>query len=145
MLRYIPIVAVLALVLGGCTAAQIATSPVVGKIASVVAKPILGLAVKDARTTMAWVEREAAAGRLSEANVALATQCPSAVLALDALREQLAGENVEELEGFKGLIYFGTLERFGQSPQEDVALGIEELAGSCIRLIPAEKLINIFG
>ena len=144
MLKNIALIAVMAIFLGGCTVADLVTSPIVGKVAGVVAKPILGLAVKDARTTLAWIEREMAAGRILLSDVVLARRCPDAVLALEEMRAQLTGEGVEELEGFKGLIYFGTVGRFGQSPQNDLALRFAELSNSCIRLIPAEKLIRVF-
>jgi len=127
-----------AFLLSGCTIPTIA-----GKVAATVAKPVLGLAVKDAATTLAWVEREAASGRLSTSDAELAKQCPEAVLALDTLRAQLEA-GAEDPEGFKGLIYYGTLERFSQGPQAEISLRLEQLASTCIRLIPADKLPLIF-
>ena len=135
-LKYIPIIAVALLMLGGCTVAEVVTSPITSRVAGVIAKPIFGLAVKDARTTLTWIEREVAAGRLAERLAPLAQQCPNAVIALDEMRAKLAGEGVEELEGFKGLIYFGTIGRFGQSPQDDLAMRFEELASSCSVSVP---------
>lgn len=133
------LVLMLAFVLGGCTAATV----VGGKIAAVAVKPIFGLAVKDAETTLAWVDRELEAGRLPAVDEEFARRCPEAVLALDALRARLEGAE-EDVEGFKGLIYFGTLNRFGRSPQEEAATHFQRLAGACFPLIPAEKLIRIF-
>ncbi len=129
----------LVLMLGGCTAA----TAVGGKIAAVAVKPVFGLAVKDAETTLAWVDHELEAGRLPAVDEEFAKQCPEAVLALDALRARLEGAE-EDVEGFKGFIYFGTLNRFGRSPQEEAATHFQRLVGACFPLIPAEKLIRIF-
>lgn len=134
-----PIFLVLMLVLSGCTTASV----VGGKIAAVAVKPIFGLAVKDAETTMAWVDRELEAGRLPAADEEFARQCPEAVLALDTLRARLESAK-EDVEGFKGLIYFGTLNRFGRSPQEEATTHFQRLVGACFLFIPAEKLIRIF-
>ena len=133
--KWIPI-AFLALFLGGCTA-------VASKVISVVARPVLGLAVEDAQTTLAWVEQAAAAGNLEEMEADLARRCPQAVLALDALRRELEATN-EEGEGFKGLIYYGTRNRFSQGSQARAMLYLQNLASSCVPLIPAEKLIRVF-
>ena len=126
----------LALFLGGC-------STVTSKVISVVARPVLGLAVEDAQTTLAWVEQAAATGNLAEMEADLARRCPQAVLALDALRRELEATN-EEGEGFKGLIYYGTRNRFSQGPSDRAMIYLQNLASSCVPLIPAEKLIRVF-
>ena len=131
------------LFVSGCTAADIVTSPVVGKVISVAAKPIFGLAVKDAQTTMTWVEREAEAGRLSDMDADLARQCPEAVLALNELRTQIE-EEAKDPEGFKGLIYLGTINRFSQGMQFDLAFYFQQMASSCIQLIPSDRILRIF-
>lgn len=130
----------LALLVGGCT--QIATT-VVAKVAGVVAKPVLGLAVKDAKTTLQWVESELQAGRLAPTDAEAAKRCPLSVLALDELRSRMAaGASTEE--GFKGLIYYGTKNRYGSGVQNEASQYLSELASSCLPLIPAEKLIRVF-
>ncbi len=139
MTRYTPIGAIiLALMLTGCTVPKI-----VEKVVSVVAKPVLGLAVKDAHTTLAWVEREEKAGRLSPVDAEAAKRCPEAVIALDALRARMS-EGTAGVEGFRGLIYYGTLNRYGQGVQAEASRHLEQLARSCLPLIPAEKLMGVF-
>ena len=128
----------LILLLGACTPIGIAE-----KVVSVVAKPILGLAVKDAQTTLAWVDREEKAGRLSPVDVELAKKCPESVVALDALRTRMAKGTVTA-EGFRGLIYYGTLNRYGQGVQAEASRHLKDLAQACLPLIPAEKLIKVF-
>ena len=137
MNRYALIV-VAALFLGGCT------TTIVGKTLDVLAKPILGLGVKDATTTLAWVQAQEAAGRLTEANATLARACPDAVLAVDALRAQIAGQEDEKIEGFKGLIYLATKARFGQSIKQEATVLVQELIAACAPLIPADRLIRGF-
>ena len=53
---------VIALLVGGCTQT---VGRIVTTAASIVVKPVLGLAVKDAKTTLQWVESELQGGRLS--------------------------------------------------------------------------------
>jgi len=111
----------------------------------VIAKPVLGLAVKDARTTLAWIDREEAAGRLSSKTAVRARKCPESVIALDALRAQLAEEGEEKVEdAFHGLIYYGTLNRFSKGVESEAAAYLEAFAMNCMPLIPAEKLIKVF-
>ena len=123
--------------LGGCTS-------IASKTLNVLAKPILGLGVKDANTTLAWVKVQEAAGRLTEPNVKLAKACPEAVLALDALRAQIAGQEEEKIEGFKGLIYLATKARFGQSIKQEATFLVQGLIAACGPLIPADRLIRGF-
>lgn len=127
---------VLALLVGGCTT-------VVSTVAGVVAKPVLGLAVKDARTTLSWVDREVEAGRLASTDAEAAKQCPLSVIALDELRSRMAAGATTE-EGFKGLIYYGTLNRYGGGVQAEASRYLSDLAKACLPLIPAEKLIRVF-
>jgi hypothetical protein len=126
------------LFLGGCTIPTI-----IDKTVSVVAKPVLGLAVKDAQTTLAWVEREEKAGRLLPVVADAAKKCPEAVIALDALRTRMS-EGAAGVEGFRGLIYYGTLNRYGQGVQAEAGRHLEQLAQDCLPLIPAEKLMGVF-
>ena len=107
------------------------------------AKPILGFAVKDAKTTLVWVEREESAGRLSSVDAISARRCPKSVIALDALRAQVQ-EETAETKGTKGLIYYGTLARFGKGVQAEASRELAQLAESCVSLIPAEKLFKLF-
>lgn len=124
--------------LGACTPIG-----VIETVASVVAKPILGLAVKDAKTTLAWVDREVEAKRILPVQAEAARRCPEAVIALDALRTRMS-EGTADVKGFRGLIYYGTLNRYGQGVQAEAGRHLEQLAQSCLPLIPAEKLIKIF-
>ncbi len=107
------------------------------------AKPIFWFAVKDAKTTLVWVEREQSAGRLSSVDATSARRCPESVLALDALRARLK-EKTAETKGTKGLIYYGTLARYGKGVQAEASQELVQLAESCVVLIPAEKLIKLF-
>ena len=126
-----------AFLLGGCTG-------IASKTLNVLAKPILGLGVKDANTTLKWVKVQEAAGRLTEANVKLAKACPEAVLAVDALRAQIAGDEDEKIKGFKGLIYLATKARFGQSIKQEATFRVQELIAACGKLIPADRMIRGF-
>ena len=128
----------LIVLLGACTPIG-AVKTVVG----VVAKPILGLAVKDAETTLAWVDREVEAGRLAPVDVDLAKRCPEAVIALDALRARMS-EGPAGVDGFKGMIFYGTKSRFGQGVQVEAGRYLEEIAKACLPLVPAEKLMGVF-
>ena len=123
--------------LGGCAG-------IAGKAVDVLTKPILGLGVKDANTTLAWVKVQEAAGRLTEPNVKLAKACPEAVLAVDALRAQIAGDEDEKIKGFKGLIYLATKARFGQSIKQEATFRVQELIAACGKLIPADRMIRGF-
>ncbi len=133
---------VLLLGLAACTSSAV-INKIAPKVASVVVKPIFGLVVRDAKTTDAWIDSEMAAGRLSAADAEAARRCPEAVIALDALRKRMA-EGKTEVDGFKGLIYFGTKNRFGQSVQSEASQHMKQLATACLPLIPAEKLIKVF-
>jgi hypothetical protein len=124
------------LILGGCVG-------IAGTVASTAAKPILGFAVKDAKTTLIWIEREESADRLSSIDAASARRCPESVIALDALRAQVQ-KKTAEMKGTRGLIYYGTLARFGKGVQAEASQGLAQLAESCVSLIPAEKLIKLF-
>ena len=124
------------LFISGCTT-------VVSTVAGVVAKPIFGLAVKDARTTLSWVNREVESGRLASIDAEAAKQCPLSVIALDELRSRMAAGATTE-EGFKGLIYYGTLNRYGKGVQDEASRYLSDLASSCLPLIPAEKLMKVF-
>ena len=128
----------LIVLLGACTPIGIAE-----KVVSVVAKPVLGLAVKDAKTTLAWVDREVKAERILPVQAEAAKRCPEAVIALDALRARMS-EGTAGVEGFRGLIYYGTLNRYGQGVQAEASRHLEQLARSCLPLIPAEKLMGVF-
>ena len=126
----------LALFVGGC-------ATVVSKVADVVAKPVLSLGVADSQTTLAYIEREVAAGRMSAIDAEAAKQCPLSVIALDELRTRMTAEAITE-EGFKGLIYYGILNRYGKGVQDEASKYLEQLASSCLPLIPAEKLMKVF-
>ncbi len=104
--------------------------------------PILSLASKDATATLTWIDDQIAAGNLSETDAALAKACPGAVLALNELREKLAA--VEAPDGFKGLIYFGTVKKYGDGQRDLVVRGVTEVAASCLPLVSYRRLLGLF-
>lgn len=126
----------LALSVGGCTT-------IVGTVAGVVSKPILGLAVKDAKTTLLWIDHELKAERMLPIVAEAAKQYPLSVIALNNLRDRMAAGATAE-EGFKGWIYYSTLTRYGRGVQAEASKYLERLAKACLPLIPAKKLIKVF-
>ena len=124
--------------LSGCVVGSLAE-----KAASVVAKPVFGLAVKDAQTTLTWVDREVESGGLSPWAAEAAKRCPEAVIALDMLRTRMS-ESADKVDGFRGLIYYGTRNKFGQSVQVEAGEYLKQVAQECLPLVPAEKLIKLF-
>lgn len=119
------------LMLGGCAT-----------IAEWIGSPFLNLAGQDAQATMKWIDTQEKAGNLSPANVIRAKRCPQAVLELGEMRKQLA-ETVKE-DGFKGVIYFGTIGKYGSGLKDEITDKLKEAARECISLVPVEKLIGIF-
>ncbi len=119
-----------ALIIGGCTT--------VAKVA----EPVLGLAVEDAQATVTWIDTQVAAGKLSASDAVLAKACPEAVLALNALRASM--EEAETPDGFKGLIYFGTIKRYGGTERDLIVRGVTETASTCLPLLPYTKLMDLF-
>ncbi len=80
---------------------------------------------------------------MSPVDVELAKRCPEAVIALNALRTHMS-EKTAEVPGVKALIYFGTLNRYGQGVQAEAGRYLEDVAKTCLPLIPAEKLMGVF-
>ncbi len=128
--------------LGACSGSTV-INKIAPKVASVVVKPILGLAVRDAKTTEKWIDSEVAAGRLPAADAEAAKRCPDAVIALDALRTRMA-ERKTEVDGFRGIIYFGTIRQYGRGIQAEASQHLKQLAQDCLPLIPAERLMTVF-
>ena len=126
---------ILAMLVAGCS--------VPAKIVSIVAKPVMNLAVEDAHTTLAWVDRQEEAGAISAEEAAEARMCPGSVVALDLLRTVLAGRTGEE-NRFRGVIYYGTVNRYGRGPQAMVSERLRQLAQDCVPLVPVDKLIKMF-
>lgn len=131
-------IAFLTVLVSGCAVGE----KVVVKVATVIAKPVFGLAVKDAKTTLMWVDAQEKSGTLAPVSVAAAKQCPNAVLALDELRTRMGKES--KPDGFKGLIYYGTVNRFGPSAQDEASRHLQQLARECLPLVPFEDLIKLF-
>ena len=119
-----------ALAIGGCTT--------VAKVA----EPVLGLAVEDAQSTVTWIDAQVFEGRLSAVDAELALACPEAVLSLHALRMSM--EEAETPDGFKGLIYFGTIKKYGGTERDMLVLGVTETAATCLPLLPYTKLRDLF-
>ena len=132
----------LALFVGACTPTT-ALVKVGSKVASVVAKPVFGLAIDDAGTTLEWIKNEVASGRLTAEQAEEAKRCPLSVIAIGELRDRMAAGATTE-EGFKGLIYYGTKNRFGQGVQAEASTHLSALAKACFPLIPAENLLKFF-
>lgn len=134
---------IVVLMVSGCSIASVAV-----KAVDVVAKPIFGLVVKDARTTLDWIKLAVDNGTIAPVNVELAKRCPEAVLALNALRNQLTLDAAadDKAAGFRGMIYFGTISTYGggiQGVQMEFSRHLSALAESCMKLIPAGKLLKI--
>lgn len=134
-IREYAIALVLALTLGGCA--------VVEKAAAIAVAPIGMFAEADAITTNKWIAREVAAGRLTEAEEALARQCPDAVLAMAKLRAQAAGDGEDDIDGVKGLIYLGVRQMFAKSIKDQAVLHAKNIVTSCSNLVPVEKLFRL--
>ncbi len=103
--------------------------------------PILNLGVKDAQTTLMWVEHQEAANTLSPEDAVIAKQCPNAIIALDTLRESLK-PLPDEAEGFRGVIYYGTLSRFKQGPEDLIRDHLTDVVNKCTHLIPSDKIVD---
>lgn len=97
------------------------------------------LAPEDAKFTLVWVETEVKAGRLQPDDAMLARQCPTAVMELTKLRTELK-ERLDFDDGFKGLIYHATVERYGKGLRSEARRRAQQLIASCAALIPLEKL-----
>ena len=124
-----------ALAIGGCTS--------VGQtVAHKVAEPVLGLAVEDAVSTLMWIESQVADSQISAIDAELAMACPKAVLSLHTLRMSM--EEAEAPDGFKGLIYFGTIKKYGGTERDMVVRGVTETAATCLPLLPYTKLRDLF-
>lgn len=142
MNRYGTFKIVLALFIGafflsGCAA-------VAGKVAGVLVKPVAIFAKADATTTNKWIDREFAAGRLTEAEVSIARQCPDAVLAMAKLRAQVEGDGEDDIEGTKGLIFLGVRALFAKSIKDQAVLHAKDIVANCSKLVPVEKLFRFF-
>ncbi len=110
-------------------------------IASKVAEPVLSLASEDATATLAWIDGQVEAGNLSETDATLAKACPEAVLALNELRAVIA--NAEAPDGFKGLIYLGTVKKYGGGERDLVVRSITQTAASCLPLVSYDRLLYL--
>ena len=111
-------------------------------IAGKVAEPVLNLAAEDATATLEWIDTQVAEGNLSMTDAVLAKACPDAVIALDELRKGLAA--VETTDGFKGLIYFGTIKSYGGGQRELVVRGVTDVAARCLPLVSYKRLLGLF-
>ena len=137
-IKQLILVALLGLFVGGCT-----TVGAIGTVIDVAAGPVLGFAVKDANTTLEWVDREETAGRLTEVSATSAKLCPLSVLALDDLRSKLK-VRLDDPEGTKGFIYYSTVKKYSQGTQANISLQFQQLAMHCIRLMPDRRLLSLF-
>ncbi len=125
------------LIASGCVASAIEKIP--GKIVKVVTKPILGFAAADSKTTLAWIDQQVTDGKLTVEQAIGAKKCPDAVIALDALRKTLLEPT--EVEGKKGLIYFGTIKKYGGDPTATVRDHLNVIVAYCIGLLPNDTAV----
>lgn len=107
-----------------------------------ITEPVMGLAVEDAKATLVWIDEQVAAGNLSPEQAEMAKACPEAVIALNVLREGMA--EGETPDGFKGLIYFGTIKKYGGTERDALVRHITDIAATCSPLLPHTKLMEIF-
>ena len=128
--------------LAGCATGLDIPGTVAKKIAAPLTKAVFGLAVEDAKTTLAWVEAQVKAGALGADDAKLAKACPQAVLDMSALREKLVNPPSVPT-GFKGVIYNATLVKFGSRSiipaAKQAALAI--IAG-CSDLAPNQLILG---
>lgn len=129
----------LVLLLAGCGGLQ---ETLTKAIVKPLTKPIFGLAVEDAKTTLAWVEAQVVAGGISAQDAELARSCPNAVLEIATVRDKLL--NPPDIPGFKGLIYDATVARFGTPSgiAQAKAAAVKVLA-ACMELAPSQILLGL--
>lgn len=134
--------AVMGTVLSGCATGLDVPGTVAEKIAAPLTKAVFGLAVEDAKTTLAWVEAQVKAGALGADDAKLAKACPQAVLDLSALREKLINPPSVPT-GFKGVIYNATLVKFGSRSMIPAAkqAALAVIAG-CSDLAPNQLILG---
>jgi len=97
-------------------------------------QPIAGFAAADARTALAWIEAEEKAGRLSAEKATQARACPTAVVALD--NAKLAAMAEPSVEGTKGLIFHGTVRKYGPDHEAEMQKSVTMILTACRDLIP---------
>ncbi len=111
---------------------------VVGKVSD----PILNLAGEDAAATLVWIDEQVLAGNITPEQEVLAKLCPQSVLELNALRVGMEASG--EPDGFRGLIYFGTLKKYGGGGRDVVIRSVTAVAANCLPLVPYERLRILF-
>lgn len=127
------------LLIAGCASQQVLAD---GKAAvgKAIVKPVMGFAIEDAQTTIAWINEQVRVNRLSAVDAEQARRCPRAVLSVAELRELF--ETGAAVEGRKGLIYLGTVSRFGGPTMERELRGkLAELIAACGELVPADRFL----
>lgn len=128
--------AVALVLVGGCAAGSAPQ-----RIVAMITKPILGFAAEDAKTTLDWIDQQVKDGKLSMSDAQVARQCPESVLALAAYRDQ--AEAQKDVAGKKGLIYSGTLLRYGgMAEHRQIRAKFKDLMATCSELVPTEKLLT---
>lgn len=168
---WIPAMLAAAAVLTGCasTAGVITPAPATAPAAAsstdaidaLKGHPLLQLAVNDADATLAWVDTEVAAGRLTEPKSTLARACPQAVkfaandLAqkLDQLKAKLEGlaKGGEAPPGPRLILHLTQLKYGPQlDPQAqlaqlraDVGLRLDALTTGCAHLFPVKQINDL--
>lgn len=132
---------VMALVVAGCGSGVDLKGEVLKGVAGPLTRGVFGLATEDAKTTLAWVDAQVAAGGLSPTDAGLAKACPTAVLEVAAIRDKLL--NPPDVAGFKGLIYNATVARFGtpSGAAQAKAAAVKVLA-ACMDLAPSQILLG---
>ena len=127
------------LLLAGCASQQVLAD---GKAAvgKAIVKPVMGFAIDDAHTTLTWIDEQVRVNRLSAMDAQQARRCPRAVLSVAELRELF--ETGAAVEGRKGLIYLGTVSRFGgPTVERELRAKLAELVSACGELVPADRFL----
>lgn len=136
------IFALFALAVTGCAGTNrpggIDLARIPNRIVSSLSKPITDFAEGDAKTTIAWVDQEEEAGRLSAEQAKEARMCPSALLALSETLKRV--RQPAEFPGDKGAIFYATIAKYaaGGAVEEKLRMAAIVTMAACQHLVPAQ-------
>ncbi|HWP59003.1 MAG TPA: hypothetical protein VNL14_14010 [Candidatus Acidoferrales bacterium] len=134
--------ALCAMLLSGCAAVNRSEGIDIGRIPnrilSALSKPIMEFTEGDAKTTIAWIDQEEKAGRLSADQAREARRCPTTLLAFGELLNRL--QKPSEIPGHKGVIFYATVRKYatGGAVEEKVRIAALMTMAACQHLIPTE-------
>lgn len=111
-------------------------------------QPVAGFAVADATTALAWINQEEKAGRLSPDKATQARVCPDAVVQLDTAKQAATQEPT--IEGKKGLIFLGTVRKYGPDHDAEIQQSLSTILSACRDLVPVGQgrglsILSVFG